>query len=77
MIKKFKTLNNLKLSLQIPRKFKLVDDTGDFLCTRQHLSGGVAVGDGTSNLLIYAVPFKSKISMINFRDSIAFSPKRS
>lgn len=66
----FETLKKLNISVQIPNKFKLVEDTGHFLWLRQHLSGGIAVGDGTSNLIIYSVPFKKKVSMVQLRDSI-------
>jgi len=52
----FKTLNDLGLEMTIPRFFKKVDDTGEFLWMRQHLSGGIAKGDGTSNILVYSVP---------------------
>lgn len=52
----FTTLDNLGLELTIPKFFKKVDDTGDFLWLRQHLSGGIAKGDGTSNILVYSVP---------------------
>lgn len=52
----FKTLNDLGLEMTIPRFFKKVDDTGEFLWMRQHLSGGIAKGDGTSNILVYSIP---------------------
>ncbi len=51
----FKTLHNLGIQLTIPSFFRLVDDTGDFLWLRQYLSGGIAKGDGRSNILVYAV----------------------
>lgn len=53
---RFETLNYLGLEMTIPKFFKKVDDTGDFLWLRQHLSGGIAKGDGTSNILVYSVP---------------------
>ena len=53
---KYKTLQNLGLSLIIPSDFRTVEDTGDFLWLRQHLMSGIAQGDGTSNILVYSVP---------------------
>ena len=53
---KYKTLKNLGISLTIPSTFRLVDDTGNFLWLRQHLSSGIARGDGNNNILIYSVP---------------------
>lgn len=55
----FNTLKNLGVSLSIPKIFKKVDDTGEFLWLRQHLSGGIAKGDGSSNILVYSVPMPS------------------
>ena len=51
----FKTLQNLGVSLTINNKFNTVDDTGDFLWLRQHLSSGIAK-TGSNNILVYAVP---------------------
>jgi hypothetical protein len=51
----FKTLQNLGISLTIHDKFKLVDDTGDFLWLRHHLSSGIAK-TGSNNILVYSVP---------------------
>ncbi|MGB2129181.1 MAG: DUF4837 family protein [Flavicella sp.] len=56
----FETLKKLGIELSIPKIFKKVDDTGDFLWLRQHLSGGIAKGDGSSNILVYSVPMPSK-----------------
>ena len=53
---KFKTLNNLDITLEIPKRFKLVEDTGDFLWLRQHLKSGIARGDGTNNIIVYNSP---------------------
>ncbi|MDA8595151.1 DUF4837 family protein [Flavobacteriaceae bacterium] len=53
-----KTLKNLNISLLIPREFaqsKFVD-TGDFLWMDQRLTGGIAVGDGSMNFLVYSYP---------------------
>lgn len=71
----FKTLNNLGIHLTIPKMFRLVDDTGEFLWFRQHLSGGIAKGDSNSNLLVYSVPTpKDKSNLVqtisDMRDSI-------
>lgn len=73
--KSFETLNNLGIEMTIPKIFKKVDDTGEFLWLRQHLSGGIAKGDGTSNILVYSVPMpKSKKGLVktisNMRDTI-------
>lgn len=52
----YKTFQNLGISLTIPHEFKTVDDAGDFLWLRQRLSSGIARGDGTNNILVYALP---------------------
>lgn len=57
---KYKTLQNLGISLTIPKIFKTVDDTGDFLWLRQHLLSGIARGDGTNNILVYSVPLEDE-----------------
>lgn len=72
---RFKTLNDLGLEMIIPKFFKEVDDTGAFLWLRQHLSGGIAKGDGSSNILIYSVPIpESKKGLVEtisrMRDTI-------
>ncbi|CAM1349906.1 MULTISPECIES: DUF4837 family protein [Tenacibaculum] len=71
---KFKTTQNLGISIDIPKRFKLVDDTGDFLWLRQHLKSGIARGDGTNNVLIYSVPLINEGSVADniteVRDSI-------
>jgi len=51
---KFKTLKNLGIELQIPSKYRLVDDTGNFLWLRQHLKKGQSM-----NVLIYELPINS------------------
>jgi hypothetical protein len=71
----FKTLNNLGIAVTIPKMFRLVEDTGEFLWLRQHLSGGIAKGDSNSNLLVYSVPTpKDKSALVQtisaMRDSI-------
>jgi hypothetical protein len=73
--KTFKTLTNMGIEMTIPKMFRLVEDTGDFLWLRQHLSGGIAKGDSNSNLLVYAVPIpKDKSQLVStiskMRDSI-------
>jgi hypothetical protein len=50
-----KTLQNLGISLTIHNKFKTVDDTGDFLWLRHHLTSGIAK-TGSNNILVYSVP---------------------
>jgi len=59
----FKTINNLNISVDIPKRYNLVDDTGDFLWLRQHLKSGIARGDGSNNILIYAVPLKDETTL--------------
>ena len=72
---RFETLNYLGLEMTIPKFFKKVDDTGEFLWLRQHLSGGIAKGDSSSNILIYSVPMpESKRGLVEtiskMRDTI-------
>ena len=55
----FKTLQNLGISLTIHNKFKTVDDTGDFLWLRHHLTSGIAK-TGSNNILVYSVPLKDE-----------------
>jgi len=57
---KYKTLQNLNVSLTIPKEFRTVDDTGDFLWLRQHLTSGIARGTGSNNILVYALPLESE-----------------
>lgn len=71
---KYKTFQNLNISLTIPEEFKTVDDTGDFLWLRHHLKSGIARGAGSSNLLVYTLPltYENKIieQIASIRDSI-------
>ena len=55
----FKTLQNLGVSFTAPENFKTVDDTGDFLWLRQHLTSGIAK-TGSNNILVYSVPIKDE-----------------
>lgn len=57
---KFKTIKNLAITVDIPKRYRLVEDTGEFLWLRQHLKSGIARGDGTNNILIYSVPLKDE-----------------
>lgn len=70
---RYKTLDNLGLSLNIPSKFKTVDDTGDFLWLRNHLTSGIAK-TGSNNLLVYTVPLGDKTmvadSIVAIRNAI-------
>ena len=70
---KYKTLQNLGISLTIHNKFRTVDDTGEFLWLRHHLTSGIAK-TGSNNILVYALPLKdeSKIAenIVAVRDSI-------
>jgi len=54
--KKFKTIKNLNLSIDIPVRYNLVKDSLNFLWLRQHLTSGIARGDGSNNILIYSMP---------------------
>jgi len=70
----FKTLQKLNISLIIPKGYRIVEDTGDFLWLRQHLTSGIAKGAGSNNLLVYSLPFDVKKdvkkSIKTIRDSI-------
>ena len=69
----YKTLSNLGITFTIPKKFKTVDDTGEFLWLRNHLLSGIAK-TGSNNILVYSLPLgdESKISdnILAVRDSI-------
>jgi hypothetical protein len=71
---KFKTLQNLKITLNIPDRYKLVEDTGEFLWLRHHLKSGIARGDGTNNILVYSVPLEDENKVVDnitaIRDTI-------
>ncbi|WP_148868443.1 DUF4837 family protein [Tenacibaculum adriaticum] len=56
----FKTLENIGVSFDIPERYCLVDDTGDFLWLRQHLKSGIARGDGSNNIIVYSVPLEDE-----------------
>lgn len=58
----YKTLQNLGLSLTIPSKFRTVDDTGEFLWLRNHLTSGIAK-TGSNNILVYSVPLEDKTNV--------------
>ena len=71
---KYKTFQNLNISLTIPEEFRTVDDTGDFLWLRQHLRSGIARGAGSNNILVYSLPLDNKTeasdNIIAMRDAI-------
>lgn len=71
---KFKTINNIGLTIDIPKRFRLVEDAGDFIWFRQHLKSGIARGDGTNNVLIYTIPLEDEASVADnitaIRDTI-------
>ncbi|TXD49738.1 DUF4837 family protein [Polaribacter sp. IC073] len=58
----FKTTQNLGISFTAPKNFKTVDDTGDFLWLRQHLTSGIAK-TGSNNILVYSVPLEDEASV--------------
>ena len=60
---KYKTLAKLGISLTVPKSFRTVDDTGDFLWLRHHLMSGIAKGDGTNNILVYAMPLTEEFDL--------------
>ena len=70
---KYKTLEQLGLSMTIPNKFNTVDDTGDFLWLRNHLTSGIAK-TGSNNILVYSVPLVDKTtvadSIVSVRNAI-------
>ncbi|QTD39116.1 DUF4837 family protein [Polaribacter batillariae] len=69
----YKTLTNLGVSFVIPDNFKTVDDTGEFLWLRQHLTSGIAK-TGSNNILVYSIPLineeKVAENIVAVRDSI-------
>ena len=60
---KYKTLAKLGVSLTIPKSFRTVDDTGDFLWLRHHLMSGIAKGDGVNSILVYSVPLTEEFDL--------------
>lgn len=70
----FKTLQKIGVHFDIPERFCLVDDTGDFLWLRQHLQSGIARGDGSNNILVYSVPIEDETTIADnitaIRDTI-------
>lgn len=58
----YKTLKNLNISLTIPRKFRTVDDTGEFLWLRNHLTSGIAK-TGSNNILVYSIPLEDEATV--------------
>ncbi|PQJ77148.1 DUF4837 family protein [Polaribacter glomeratus] len=69
----YKTLQKLGISLTIPTKFNTVDDTGEFLWLRNHLTSGIAK-TGSNNILVYSIPLgdETKVAdnIVAVRDSI-------
>ncbi|QNM85136.1 DUF4837 family protein [Polaribacter pectinis] len=59
---KFKTLQNLGVSFTIHDKFRTVEDTGEFLWLRHHLTSGIAK-TGSNNILIYSVPLEDETTV--------------
>lgn len=70
---KFKTLKKLGISFIAPDNFRKVDDTGEFLWLRQHLTSGIAK-TGSNNILVYSIPLEdeTKVSenIVAVRNSI-------
>ena len=69
----YKTLSNLGVTFTIPKKFKTVDDTGEFLWLRNHLMSGIAK-TGSNNILVYSIPLSDETqisdNILAVRDSI-------
>ncbi|RCS26208.1 DUF4837 family protein [Polaribacter sp. WD7] len=55
----FKTLQNLGISLTLHDKFRTVDDTGEFLWLRHHLTSGIAK-TGSNNIILYSLPLENE-----------------
>ncbi|NIJ44018.1 hypothetical protein FHR24_000457 [Wenyingzhuangia heitensis] len=54
---KIKALSGLGVKMDIPNKYRVVMDTlNSFMWMRSHISGGIANGDQTNNLLAYEAP---------------------
>lgn len=60
---KFETMKNLGISLIIPKDFRYVKDSLNFLWLRQHLKSGIARGDGTNNILVYSIPLTEEFDL--------------
>ncbi|WP_299016073.1 DUF4837 family protein [uncultured Polaribacter sp.] len=69
----YRTLQNLGIGFTIPDNYRTVDDTGDFLWLRQHLTSGIAK-TGSNNILVYSIPLKEETkvaqNIVAVRDSI-------
>lgn len=66
---KFKTFKSLGFQLNIPKKYRLVDDNGQFLWVRNPISSG------SMNIIVYTYPITSEddlkgINLVSMRDSI-------
>ncbi|NQX81981.1 MAG: DUF4837 family protein [Flavobacteriaceae bacterium] len=59
-IKTFKTMG---IKMKVPRKFRFVDATEDFIWMRSQLYGGIAVGDGVANILVYTKPITDDLNI--------------
>ena len=54
---KINALSNLGVTMDIPNKYRMVMDTLDsFMWMRSHISGGIASGDQTNNIIVYQAP---------------------
>jgi len=60
----FKTLQNLGVSLTLHDKFRTVDDTGEFLWLRHHLTSGIAK-TGTNNIIMYSLPLENEETVVD------------
>ncbi len=70
--KKYKTINDLGLSIDIPNTYRFVKDSLGFMWFRQRLRTS-AKEDGSCNILLYSVPFDSIVlpdDFVSLRDEI-------
>jgi len=69
----YKTLQNLGITLTIPNKFRTVEDDGEFLWLRNHLTSGIAKS-GSNNILVYSFPLEENYqvadSIVSKRNAI-------
>lgn len=73
---KINTLSELGVTMDIPKKYRVVMDTlGSFMWMRSHIAGGIANGDQTNNIIVYEAPMFNAnqpvlAQIIKNRDSI-------
>lgn len=60
---KFETFKNLGISMTIPKDFRFVKDSLNFLWLRQRLMSGITQGDGVNNILVYSIPLTEEFDL--------------